>query len=141
MEKIVELRCRNIVAALLCVSLIAVCGCGGNPRVHGTITFENGEPLKSGLLVYESQKGAFYGDVQSNGTYSMGTTKNGQGIPLGEYSIYFQTAHAETGRDEDNRPHYSPLLADKFYAPDTSGLTCTVKGRTRFDFQVTAPGR
>ena len=139
MKKKIESLGGNVFAALLCFSLFAFYGCGGSPRVHGTITFDNGELLKTGLVVFESSKANYQGDVQSNGTFSMGTTKNGQGIPPGEYKVYFQNAHEVTRIDEENRPIYRPLLDNKFYSPETSELTCTVKGKTKFDIHVTAP--
>jgi len=142
MRTVFKLPSRGIFTALFCcLALITIGGCGNSPRVQGTITYENGELLKEGLVVFESSTGTFFGDVRSNGTYSMGSTRNGQGIPPGEYKVYFQSAQEEIGRDEDNRPLYKDLLDSKFYSPNSSGLNCTVKGNTRFDIPVTRPGK
>jgi hypothetical protein len=71
----------------------------------------------------------------------MGKIKDGDGIPPGEYVVFFQSAEEEIGRDEDNRPITRPLLDDKFYSSATSELTCKVDGKTRLDIRVTAPGQ
>ncbi len=53
---IVLSRCRRTLPAALL--LWAVAGCGGPLQpVRGTVTFEDGEPVSAGLVVFESKDG------------------------------------------------------------------------------------
>ena len=123
---------------VFCFISLLTCGCG-DPKASGRITFSDGSPLTTGLVCFESEMNTYYGDVKPNGTFSMGKTKNGQGIPPGEYKVFFQNAQEQIGADDENRPIYKNLLDDKFYSASTSDLTCKVNKKTRMDIQVTGP--
>lgn len=118
--------------------VIALSGCG-NPKTTGKVTFPDGTPLTTGTVCFETSEFAFYGDLKPNGTYSMGKTEDGQGIPPGEYKVRIQGAQLPDGLDSDGNVKYKPLIDAKFSDASTSGLTCTVDGKTQFDFQVTPP--
>jgi hypothetical protein len=131
--------------AFILLLLFAV-GCGGNPSVRGKVTFPDGAPMGSGVLIFESAELQAIGNIQPDGTYSVaaGDTK---GIPKGTYSVYFSGFGKDWGEPPmgpDGRPSGPPVLLrdveqiipDKYLAPATSGLTCVVKGSRRFDITV-----
>jgi len=131
---------RFYVLPFLCVLLVFLLGCG-DPKITGKVTFPDGSPLTVGTICFETSQYTYYGDLTSKGTFSMGKTHDGQGAPAGSYRVYVRGAQVPIGRDNEGNTVYEYLVDDKFFSPDTSGLTCTVSGKTRLDIQVTAPGK
>ena len=121
--------------------LLVLNGCG-DPKTAGKVTFTDGSPLTVGTVCFETKEYTYYGDLKSDGTYSMGKVKDGEGIPPGEYKVYIRGAQEIVGHDEKTGDTtYKDLIDKKFTSGETSELTCTVDGKTRLDFQVTAPGQ
>ena len=130
----------NSIYTLLFVSLLfAFAGCSGDSQVTGTVTFADGTPLTMGTVCFEKKGENFvgYGDLQSDGTYSMGKSKDGQGLPAGEYLVYIRGAiRQEMGPDG---PVTFKLIAEKFSSSASSELSCQVQGKTVLDIEVTKP--
>ncbi|HBT75500.1 MAG TPA: hypothetical protein DEB39_00930 [Planctomycetaceae bacterium] len=130
----------------LCFTLVAFCtataftGCG-DCKVTGVVTFADGTPLETGTVCFENEKANFvgYGMIGKGGRYNLGKTKDGDGIPSGDYSVYVQGAAEIVGRDAGGSAIYKSLVADKFASPVLSEIKCTVNGKTAFDFQVARP--
>lgn len=117
---------------------VVLCGCG-NPKTTGKVTFPDGTPLTTGTVCFATSQFVFYGDLQPDGTYSMGKIRDGQGIPDGDYHVYVQGAQVADGLDENDSVKYKFLIDEKFRDASTSGLNCAVSGRTIYDFQVSSP--
>ena len=67
-------------------------GCGGNVKVTGKVTYsDNGEPVQSGTVMFSSDKAMGRG-VITNGKYSAGLIKDGEGLPPGTYTISANSA-------------------------------------------------
>ena len=130
---------------LLCVLLVA--GCGGNVRVTGTVTFPDGEPLTTGQVVFENEKISAIGRLSEDGTYTLGTNVEGNGIPRGQYRVFITGAvtYGEPppptpGAHSAMLPPSIPLIDRSFRSAETSGLVADVTGRMTFDITVTRPG-
>jgi len=124
--------------------LVCIVGCGGNCTVTGTVKFPDGTPLDRGSVIFESDKLVANGKIQKNGTYSLISGEK-KGILPGTYRVSIggltqPTIIPPTGRGgkPEMIPSVSPIDA-KFHAPGSSGLTCEVKGRTKFDIMVEPP--
>ncbi|MDR2437753.1 MAG: hypothetical protein LBE12_00075, partial [Planctomycetaceae bacterium] len=79
--------------------------------------------------------------IQSDGSYRVGTLSDTDGIPKGTYkvSIYaldYSNITPEMGLDA---PPPLSFVAERFCSAETSGLTCDVKGKTKFDITVEKP--
>jgi hypothetical protein len=119
-------------------------GCGGNPRVTGQVKFDDGTPLTVGEVIFESSTVQARGPLDSSGKYVMGSAKDKDGVPPGQYRVYIGAAQVPTGNmisvgQRDTRPEMRPLIDAKFSQPATSELTCEVKGSRKFDITVTKP--
>jgi hypothetical protein len=129
---------RSTFSVALLAVLSAGCGARYHP-VHGKVTYEDGTPVTKGIVVFES-KGAdkaltARGDLQSDGTYRLGTQKPGDGAPAGMYRVLV------TPRIED--PDAPEVTFDRRFADfNTSGLEFEVKsGDNDFPIQVSRPGK
>lgn len=135
---------RNRLFFVLSLFLILVAtGCGKNVKVTGKVTYEDGEPLTVGRVCFEA--GSFFADgpVKKDGTYSIGGATENSGIPSGDYQVYILGAAKlpemlGEGRETTFAPPV-PVIDGKFTDANTSGLKCTVKGRTVYDIKVTPP--
>jgi hypothetical protein len=132
------------IALLVSLSLI---GCSGNVPLGGRVTFEdNGEPLTEGTIAFVSGTHQARSAIDTDGKYTLGFQKEGNGLPKGEYKVYIQAVRVEfqTGAEKDAygspviiRRTETPLIAAKYANADTSGLTFTVDGKTKtFDIKV-----
>jgi hypothetical protein len=135
--------------------VVAVClfsGCGGGARVTGHVQFDDGTPLTVGEVIFESAAVQARGPIDSSGNYVMGTIKEGDGVPMGQYRVYVSGAEEPTGkeipyyahgsgRDQAGatRPEMRAVIDIKATQPATSGLTCDVKGSTKFNITVSKP--
>ena len=144
-----NIKFSSFIAALLLLSLSV--GCGGNASVTGKVTFADGTPLTEGHVIFESSTLAARGAIQNDGTYSL-RTGDDSGIPRGSYQVSitgFGAASVQsvpgTGGGQSG-PQMRPVFREspidrKYYLPETSGLTCEVKGRTVYNITVEPPAR
>lgn len=130
-----------IVAAACCI------GCGANVPLSGTVTFsDDGSPVPAGTVCFENDAGYGRGTLDQNGRYTLGFGNTGNGIPRGVYGVYVTGAQKPLGMSDEpgsvpgskgGAMRYEELVAPKFHARSTSGITCTVDGSTNtFNFQV-----
>lgn len=129
---------KNFCILLLLSVLVVLSGCGNKVRLSGTVTFsDDGSPVPTGKVCFE--QGDFFasGDIQPDGTYTVGTNTSNDGIPPGTYQVYVGAAVKEVERLESGDAVTVPLVAEKFTGPTTSGLTIEVTRSTKnYDFQV-----
>jgi hypothetical protein len=118
------------------VIIFLICGCG-QPKVTGTVKFDDGTPLTSGNVMFINSPYQATGTIKSNGSYELFELKPGGGVRPGNYQV---TVSAATGGGSDGVPLVQ-LIDTKFGSPSTSGLTCEVKGSTVFDITVTKPAK
>ena len=127
-------------------------GCG-NPRVIGHVQFDDGTPLTVGEVIFESATQQARGPIDKSGNYVMETIKKGDGVPPGNYRVYVGGAVEATGKQllyypggepiptptPRTYPEMRSLIDLKHTNPATSGLTCDVKGSTKFNITVSKP--
>ena len=138
----IKLQLRIVALFLLSLSV----GCGGNVTVTGKVTFADGTPLTEGQVNFESSGLSSRGSIQSDGTYSLETGES-KGIPRGSYQVSItgfggpkMVDVAPPGSPPQMRPVFRESPIDrKYFNPDTSGLTCEVKGRTVYNITVEPP--
>ena len=81
MSKFAKLAAIAFVCSMLTISV----GCSGNVKVTGTVTYEDGSPVRSGQVQLEGKvlgRGAI-----NEGKFSLGLIKDGQGVPPGTYEV------------------------------------------------------
>jgi len=120
-----------------CIIIIAIlfltfCGCSGNSQLKGKVTFNDGEPVPCGTVVFSTETFEARGEIKPDGSYTVSSRGKNDGLPKGVYSVSL------TGvvKFERNAPMAFPvsLCDEKYSAPETSGLQCTVPAPgNRFD--------
>jgi len=128
----------------LSLVLLLFLGCSNQVRVTGKVTFEDGTPLTEGKVLFEND--AFFqavGQIQSDGSYTLGSYKLTDGVPRGTYKVYITGAVSAEARDVRGGvasiPAFTKLIHPKFEAPETSGLVCEVKKSMKYDIKVEPP--
>jgi hypothetical protein len=141
-------------ALFFCALLVA--GCGGNVKVTGKVAFPDGEPLSTGQVIFESEKMSGMGKLSADGSYTLGSDKEENGIPKGKYRVYITGAitYAEVqapnpsagmpgvynpGSTGSPLPSSIPLVHRKFLSVETSDIEVDVQGAMTYDITVEKP--
>ena len=100
--------------------------------------------------MFESATTVASGYIQKDGTYSMIAGEQ-KGMPPGTYKVCIGGLSVPTmtsipsadGKGPSKVKFTKPeaLIDSKFYNSNTSGLTCEVKGRTKYDITVEPPAK
>ena len=123
-------------------------GCGSNCTVTGKVMFPDGTPMNMGEVVFETSTMQSRGKIQKDGSYTL-TTGELKGVPKGTYKVCisgFAPTVVTPPLGEDGRPTGRPQVTKpnipvdkKYLSTANSGLTCEVKGRTKYDITVEPP--
>lgn len=130
--------------------VLGIVGCGSNVKVSGKVSFPDGSPLTVGKVVFETDSFIASGDLQPDGSYTLGSLKKNDGIPPGTYRVSVAGAMKageaknvtmSSGGISSTVPMslYMPVIAPKYTKGETSGITCEVQKSTTFDFKVEPP--
>ena len=123
---------------LILGAVVFLVGCSDRVTVTGKVTYIDGSPLQAGEVAFSDGRLVYRGNIDQNGGYKLGGVHEGDGISPGMYEVYLIGAETmET--DENNVMRPVQLVAQKYLSPDTSELTCEVKGKMTFDFKVERP--
>jgi len=131
---------KKLLSLPLFLIIVAAAGCG-DPTVTGKVTFPDGTPLTKGQVMFQKEGFVASGNIRSDGTYSAGKLKDGDGLPPGKYQVFI-TGTSVLGGAGSSPSTMSPqrnLINIKYTAPNTSGLTVEVNGKTEFNITVEPP--
>ncbi|MDR0610783.1 MAG: hypothetical protein LBG58_11785 [Planctomycetaceae bacterium] len=124
---------------LFIVLSVLILGCSSKgSAVTGTVSFEDGTRLTTGMVIFESGSHAFSGKIQPDGAFRLIGTSVKTGIPDGTYVVTIVKA-VETATDRSGNPTARDLIDPKYSQQSTSELTCTVKGKTTLNITVSKP--
>ncbi len=109
-----------LIFSFVCVMFI---GCGsGHVGFRGKVVFsDDGSPLTVGVVCFTTPTFQAKGDLQRDGTFTMGSYRSRDGLPPGRYQVGILAATEDLG-DEVS---YS-LVDPKWGSPKTSGYTLDV---------------
>ncbi len=132
-------RLSSALSGLLIAALFSAVfsGCGSNnvARVEGTVRYE-GKPLEQGRVSFYPPKGRpAFGDIQQ-GRFVLTTFTPGDGALAGNHRV---TIHCDKPTDpNDAFSDRVPMIPERYFHPDTSGITAEVKvgERNQFDFEL-----
>mmetsp|Transcript_120188 Transcript_120188/g.245671 ORF Transcript_120188/g.245671 Transcript_120188/m.245671 type:complete len:127 (-) Transcript_120188:174-554(-) len=123
------------VCSLLVVAiLIAAGGCTGSAGndVFATVNYDDGTPVPQGTVRFISDNYETFGKIE-NGKVDIGQMDDG--VPDGTYKVAVQA----TSDGDDKSSYGTPLVAQKFSNPNTSGIVVEVKGDKSIDIVVGKP--
>ena len=129
----------RILPTLSLIITIAFVGCSQNVHLSGKVTFSDDDsPVPFGNVFFMTPTTVAQAGIRKDGTYTVGSMKETDGMPKGEYQVYLVVEQLSTrevrGQSENV---YTSLIDPKHTNPATSGLTFTADGKTRkFNIQV-----
>src|SRR5262245_34648516 len=122
--------------------LAAAAGWGGaRARATGRVTYDDGTPVTEGNVIGHLEgsptSSTPQGAINSDGTFSWGTEKPGDGAKPGKYKVaVIPRALGDAEKDQGKLPAVDPKYSD----PRTSGLEYEIKeGKNQLDIKVTKP--
>lgn len=121
----------------ICSIAILLLGCSVQQKITGTVKFDDGTPLTQGSVIFESDSEKFFGFLDTNGNFSMGTEKSGDGIKAGSYKVRLAGTEI-TEYTESGDSIVTKLVPDKYTNTFTSGWTAEVgSGKPKtFDYVI-----
>lgn len=135
-SKIVSIKIVGILVVLF------LCGCNSKEPFHGSVLFEDGQPLAIGTVCLSDGLHLYQGVIQQNGSFQIGEFRDGDGIPPGNYTAWIANANTieyilnakgeRTGKTVEHK-----TIADKYTSPDTSGLTFSVETGQKNNVELT----
>ena len=130
---------RTLRCLFLFSALAFVVGCSGNVKLTGTVSYsDDGAPVETGTVCFVSKSSDFMsrGNI-TDGTFTMSTLKADDGLPPGDYDVYFTGVEGvvrEGGTNaagESTEPQTAPTIDLKYMSPSTSGISQTVDKSTK----------
>src|SRR5437773_3663831 len=123
----VQRPCR-LTALALFLAMAAGCGSGNTSPVRGKVAFKDGTPLTGGLVLFrpvdEKLQVSARGDIREDGTFILGTYKEGDGAVPGKYQVAVTPPPRRKVRE---KPIERPFIHPRFEQYETSGLEFEVK--------------
>jgi hypothetical protein len=123
--------------------VLSMAGCSGRKLfpVEGKVVFPDGKVLNGGTVTFgPTDKDAVLGpraEIKLDGTFQMGTFKEGDGAPPGHYRVLIAPLE---GVDPQERPRPEGFDS-RFASFETSGLEYTVKPGKNGFFTITVDKR
>ncbi len=140
------MRHTALVFALLVIVVIS--GCSGKRQVKGKVQLTDKTPVGAGQVIFEKEGFIATGTIREDGSYEMGTLKDNDGVPPGDYTVYISGANKpgkgvqfrSTGADgkmtTSTLATFEPIIAKKYTSASTSDLKCKVDKSMTFDITV-----
>ena len=137
---------------LLTFLILFLCvGCGKNIPLRGKVLDEDGNPITVGMVNFVSEQGLSRSAIQSDGSYTVGTLKETDGLPPGKYKVYISGAIISVpsqrpatvdsmGQTIPPMPDIQSLVASQFTSEASTPILCEVPApRNKFDVIVKKP--
>ena len=120
---------------LLGMMLFCGIGCNQNMQITGKVTFsDDGTPLDVGMILFENGAMASRSSVKGDGTFTLTSEKQNDGIPPGTYKVYFTGALKTEGNSL--APKIIQLLDPKYNSAATSDITITIDKSTKSPLEI-----
>jgi len=113
--------------------LLFIAGCGSNVPLKGKVSYsDDGSPVTMGSIYFVSSGHMARSQLNSDGTFVVGSLRERDGLPKGTYLVYLQDTSPVVGTTPSGDPIYQRLVDAKYECETTSGITVEVpapKGR------------
>ena len=125
---------KNIIYVLLIILLVNGCN-DSKQKLTGKVTFSDGEPLTVGTVVFSTPTTLSRATIKPDGTFTVGTFKDKDGIPPGTYKVSIIDAYRTDPTDTSGQS-VIPVVAKEFTSEATTPFTITIPGTKTFDIVV-----
>jgi len=129
----------SVYCFLLSILFFCVLGCGnGQVGLSGKVTFSDDDtPLTVGMVNFSTSTFLAKGPIQADGTYTLGSISEKDGLPPGQYRVYITGASKAVVPEKGGMPTMVPIIDQKFTTAKGSGIEVDVTATTKkFDFKV-----
>ena len=118
--------------------LVLAVGCDGNVQLKGKVVFSDDKsPVPVGTVCFQTDTFLARGNLKPDGTFVVGSLKQGDGLPPGTYHVFITDANKTLGYDVYGQAIMEPLIDTKYDHASSSGLTLEVDRSTRYiEFEV-----
>ena len=115
------------------ITTLVLVGCG-DPRVTGTVKYQDGTPLSVGTVVLQNDQSQGIGELKQDGSFDLYQVNPGDGLKPGVYKGYISQAITI---DDDGR--ITHLIPEKYSNMETSGIVYdSDKDRGRLEIMIEA---
>ncbi|MDR2643961.1 MAG: carboxypeptidase-like regulatory domain-containing protein [Planctomycetaceae bacterium] len=112
-------------------------GCSKNVQQSGRVIFDDGSPVPCGTICFMNDTYQASGEIQSNGKFTIGSTRVNNGLLPGNYKVVIAGSHKVIGTGNEGQPLFEELVDGKFTDPDKTPLTAVVQGNnSKLEFKV-----
>lgn len=126
----------------LSLSLCLGCGGGGNldtEPVAGKVSVKGGGVIANGIVQFSSGEHTSIGGIAEDGTYTMSSEGEGDGVPPGDYTVVFlSTQSGGDILDDGSVTEEKRVIAEKYEDPTATDIKVTVPGGN-YDFELDPP--
>ena len=141
-----RLSVRIILLLIAVSSVVSSPGCRKNVYVSGRVTYENGQPLSIGQIVFTDDYHMGRSDIDKNGEYSIHSFRRNDGIPKGTYKVYITGAillsdSGSTGIEGMHEIKSESLIDFQHTNPDASGWVFKLEKDTTINLVVYPPNQ
>jgi len=144
---------------LLFLFPLLLAGCNGYVRTEGKVIFEDDQsPLTRGVVILQTDTHQAKGEIQPDGTFTVGSFKKNDGLPSGNYRVYLSgtVSEPETGTYTEVDPEKMallprhpasgpreplPLIDTKYNRVETSGISYNTKDGPTLNITVQRPSQ
>ena len=120
--------------ALVLIGFIVGCG-NGNVKVNGKVVFsDDNSPVTLGTICFESGITTARGNIKEDGTFSVYSVKENDGVPSGTYNVYF--LNTTKGEGNPLAPKLIPQLHSKYQKAATTDITMTIDKSTKLPLEI-----
>ncbi|MDO5554009.1 MAG: hypothetical protein Q4G68_09610 [Planctomycetia bacterium] len=139
----------KILFTTMVIGFCCLFGCSKNVPLSGKITFsDDNAPVTCGMVYFDNGQMTGRADIQPDGSYVLGFEKAGNGVPKGEYKVYFsgvaQVDKIETGQATDAKKQtfggnvsVTSLINRKYNSAETTDIIFEADGTTqKFDIKL-----
>ncbi|MDO4587409.1 MAG: hypothetical protein Q4C95_08945 [Planctomycetia bacterium] len=131
---------KHFSVAFILFSCFLIAGCSKNVGMSGTVTFsDDNSPLTVGTICFQSDSVFSRGKMKPDGTFVIGSEKEADGLPKGEYVVFFSGATEQDGTDDSGMPVFKSVVDLKYTTPEETPLKISVAGKQKIDLKVDRP--
>ena len=121
---------RNIIFAAL---LGVLAGCSDNVAMKGKVVFSDDKsPVPVGTVSFETGTFLARGELNPDGTFTVGSLKSNDGLPVGTYRVAITNAVKVLSVRNESVVTAEPLINEQYANAGTSGITVDVTRSTTY---------
>ncbi|MDR2115897.1 MAG: hypothetical protein LBP87_05910 [Planctomycetaceae bacterium] len=145
--------------------LLLITGCSNHVKLSGKVTYSDGEPLKTGIIMFSKPDFLARANIRPDGTFDVGSLSSKDGLPPGKYKVFItgaidavsviekdsgnknsspnsnpkSNAKNAMGEQTPEKESFKSLIAAKYAAEETTPLEIEIPGENVYNIIVERP--